>query len=102
MLLPYVMRYHLKVRQAAFARVARLLGEDTSGLSEPQAAERAITAIERLNRAIGIPARLRDLGAKEEQIPEIAEKALAIQRIIRVNPRVPTVPEVIELLHTAY
>ncbi|MEX0979164.1 MAG: iron-containing alcohol dehydrogenase [Pirellulales bacterium] len=102
MLLPWVMRYNLPKRQREFARVAHLLGEDTTGLSEQQAAERAITAIEKLNRAIGIPARLCDLGVKAEQIPEIAEKALAIQRIIRVNPRVPTVPEVIELLKEAY
>lgn len=102
MLLPWVMRYNLPKRQREFARVAELLGEDTAGLSEQQAAERAVTAIETLNRTIGIPARLRDLGAKPEQIPEIAEKALAIQRIIRVNPRVPTVPEVIELLKDAY
>lgn len=102
MLLPYVMRYNLPVRQRAFARVAQLLGEDTAGLSEPQAAERAIRAIEKLNRTIGIPARLRDLGAKREQIPEYAEKSLNITRIVRVNPRVPTVPEVIELLNEAY
>ncbi|MEX0676800.1 MAG: iron-containing alcohol dehydrogenase [Pirellulales bacterium] len=101
-LLPYVMRYNLPARQREFARVAQLLGEDTRGQSEPQAAERAIRAIEALNRAIGIPARLRDLGAKREQIPEFAEKGLKIARIVRCNPRVPTVPEVIELLNEAY
>jgi alcohol dehydrogenase class IV len=102
MLLPWVMRYNLLKREREFARVAQLLGEDTAGLGERQAALKAVTAIEKLNRAIGIPARLRDLGVKSEQIPEIAEKGLAIQRIVRVNPRVPTVPEVIELLHEAY
>ena len=59
-------------------------------------------AIEKLNRAIGIPSRLSELGAKREQIPEFAERALAITRIIRVNPRVPKVAEVIELLNRAY
>ena len=90
MLLPYVMRYNLPGREREFARIAQLLGEDTTGLSEAQAAERAVAAIEKLNRAIGIPARLRELGAKQEQIPEFAEKALGIARLIRVNPRVPT------------
>jgi alcohol dehydrogenase class IV len=102
LLLPYVMRYNLPVRAQALARVAQLLGEDTSGLDERQAAERAVAAIERLNRAIGIPTRLRELGATQEQIPEMAKKALAIQRIIRVNPRVPTLGEMIELLNEAY
>jgi alcohol dehydrogenase class IV len=102
MLLPYVMRYHLSVRQKEFARIAALLGEDTAGLTQAEAAERAIAAIVRLNRAIGIPARLGELGARKEQIPEFAEKALGIARIIRVNPRKPTVSEVVELLNEAY
>jgi alcohol dehydrogenase class IV len=102
MLLPYVMRYNLPYRERELARVAELLGEDTSGLSRRDAAERAIAAIEKLNRRIGIPARLRELGARREQIPEFAEKALKIARIVRVNPRVPTVGEMIELLNEAY
>jgi alcohol dehydrogenase class IV len=102
MLLPHVMRYSLPVREAALARVAELLGEETAGLSQRQAAERAIAAIEKLNRAIGIPARLRDLGVKQEQIPEIAEKGLAITRLVRVSPRVPKTAEIVELLQEAY
>ena len=102
MLLPYVMRYNLPVRTRELARVAQLLGEDTTGLSDSQAAELAIAAVERLNQRIGIPTRLSELGARREQIPEFAEKALGIARIVRVNPRVPTVPEMIELLNAAY
>jgi alcohol dehydrogenase class IV len=102
LLLPHIMRYNLGVRAAALARVAELLGEDTKGLSQSQAAERAVTAIEKLNRKIGIPARLRDLGVRAEQIPEIAEKGLAITRLVRVSPRVPKLPEIVELLQDAY
>jgi len=102
LLLPYVMRYNLPARRREFARIAELLGEDTSGLSEAQAAERAIGAIERLNRTIGIPTRLRELGTRQEQIPEMAQKALGIARLIRVNPRVPNVSDMVQLLNDAY
>lgn len=102
LLLPYVMRYNLPARRRELARVAVLLGENTTGLGEAEAAERAIVAVERLNRAIGIPTRLRELGAKREQIPEFAAKGLAITRLIRVNPRVPKLDEMIELLNGAY
>jgi len=102
MLLPYVMRYNLPVRTPELARIADLLGEDVTGLSVEHAALCAIGAVERLNHAIGIPARLREFGARKEQIPEFAEKALSIARIVRVNPRVPSVPEMIELLNAAY
>ena len=89
-------------REREFARIAQLLGEDTAGLTDAQAAERAVSAIEKLNSKIGIPARLRDLGATREQIPEFAAKALGIKRLVRVNPRVPTVSEMVELLERAY
>lgn len=102
LLLPHVMRYNLPARVRELARVAQLLGEDTSTLSESQAAERAVSTIEKLNQRIGIPARLRDLGARQDQIPEFAQKALGIARLIRVNPRVPTAPDMVQLLNAAY
>src|SRR3979490_768410 len=65
LLLPFVMRYNLPGREKEFAAIARLLGEDVTGLGDPQAAERAIKAVERLRIDIGIPQRLRDLGVRE-------------------------------------
>ena len=63
MLLPYVMRYNMPLRIRELARVADLLGEEVCGLSDEHAALCAIGAVERLNHAIGIPARLRRLGS---------------------------------------
>jgi len=102
MLLPYVMRYNLPARERELARVAELLGADVRGLSQQDAALQAIQAVEQLNRRIGIPARLSELGARREQIPQFAEKALGIARLIRVNPRKPTTAEMVELLENAY
>lgn len=87
LLLPHVMLFNLPTRKPEFARIAEWLGEDVRGLSEDAAAERAVTAVERLQADIGIPRRLRDLGAKQDQLREFAEKAFAIKRILRVNPR---------------
>src|SRR5712691_3142815 len=61
LLLPYVMRFNLPARVPQFAVIAKLLGEDVLGLTEHQAAEQAVTAVERLRDDIGIPKRLRDL-----------------------------------------
>jgi alcohol dehydrogenase class IV len=102
LLLPFVMRYNLAARVDQFARIAELLGEKTAGLSREQAAERAIAAVERLKSAIGIPARLRDLGVKPDQLPLFAEKTFGIKRILRVNPRVPTMAEIEEVFRSAY
>jgi alcohol dehydrogenase class IV len=102
LLLPFAMRYNLWARQREFAAIARLLGEDVSGMDEAAAAERAVTAVEQLRRDIGIPMRLRDLGVKEPQLRPFAEKAFSIQRILRVNPRQPTVEDLEGILRAAF
>ncbi len=102
LLLPYVMRYNLSARPTAFASLARLLGEDVTGLSEAAAADRAIVAVERLRRDIGVPARLRDLGVTEGQLRPFAEKAFGVRRILRVNPRTPTVDDLEGILRAAF
>ncbi len=102
LLLPHVMRYNLPARQEAFANMARLLGEDTAGLTEAQAAVRAVDAVDRLRADIGVPARLRDLGVKEEQLAVFAEKAFALKRILRVNPREVTVESLTGILREAF
>lgn len=102
LLLPHVMRYNLPVRRAAFVSVARLLGENVHGLSEEEAAARAVTAVEKLRDDIGIPRRLRDLGVTEEQLRPFAEKAFAVKRILRVNPRTATLEDMEKILREAY
>jgi alcohol dehydrogenase class IV len=102
LLLPFVMRFNLKARPKEFAAIARWLGEDVTGLPEMQAAERAIVAVEKLRKDIGIPTRLRDLGVKEDQLRPFAEKAFGIRRILRVNPLPVTVDDLQGILQAAW
>ncbi len=88
------MRFNLPARRPEFATIARLLGEDTAGLDEDEAARRAVAAVERLRADVGIPQRLRDLGVGEAQLRPFAERAFGIKRILRVNPRPVTVEDV--------
>ncbi|MSR54223.1 MAG: iron-containing alcohol dehydrogenase [Gemmataceae bacterium] len=102
LLLPYVMRYNMPIREEAFGHIAELLGTDTTGEFEAGAAEAAIKAVEDLRRDIGIPTRLRDLGVKEEMLPTFAEKAFSFKRLMRVNPRYPTQAEIEQVYREAY
>lgn len=102
LLLPYVMRFNLPARKAAFARVAKLLGCQVQGLETDAAAAQAVEAVEKLRERIGIPRRLRDLGVEETQLPTFADKAFAVKRILRVNPRMPSRDEVLEIYRTAW
>ena len=43
--------------------------------------------IKELNAACGIPASLKEVGVKEEDIPQLVSEALKIQRLLKNNPR---------------
>ena len=102
LLLPYVMRFNLPVRKRAFAAVARLLGEDVDGIDEGEAAVRAVAAVERLRSDVGVPGRLREIGVRGDQLRGFAEKAFAIKRLLRVNPRPATAEDLEGILQSAY
>ncbi len=101
LLLPYVMRFNLAVRAREFARIAELLGADTRGRDDLAAAELAIRQVDNLKRDTGIPARLRDIGATQEQLAGFAEKSFAIKRLVQLNPRPPSQADLLGILHEA-
>ena len=86
-LLPYVMEFNRGADPITFATVAAMLGEEIEGMSEDEAAAAGVAAVERLKAEIGIPARLRDVGVSEDQLPGFAEIASGLIRILRVNTR---------------
>ncbi|HEX3148402.1 MAG TPA: iron-containing alcohol dehydrogenase [Gemmataceae bacterium] len=102
LLLPFVMRYNSAARQEEFGYIAELLGDDTTGESESEAADEAISAVERLKKDIGIPVRLRDIGVKETMLASFAEKAFSFKRLMRVNPRYPTQAEIEAIYRAAW
>lgn len=102
LLLPYVMRFNLPVRQTAIARLAPLLGVNVAGLNEYEQALAAINAVEQLRRDIGIPERIRDLGGSEDQLPAFAAKSFAIKRLMSLSPRPVTEADLLEILQAAF
>lgn len=96
LLLPHVMRFNMPGRERDMVEIARLLGH---GELEPAA---AIDSVAALAAEIGIPQRLRDLGARQDMLAPMAEKTLAMTRILRVNPRQPTVGDLMAILQSAY
>jgi alcohol dehydrogenase class IV len=96
------MRYNLPARVGAMARLAFLLGAEVASSDPTVLAEAAIAAVEQLRADIGIPRRLRDLGVTAEMLPGFAEKAFAIKRLMRVNPRMPTQEDILAIYRSAY
>jgi alcohol dehydrogenase class IV len=103
LLLPFVMDFNRPKRVAAFAEVARLLGEDVTGMSDEAAAMSAIETVSLLRYDIGVPTRLRDVGVTEDMLPGFAAKAFAIKRLMRVNPRMPqNEGEILDIYRAAF
>lgn len=102
LLLPYVLMEYLGARDAELAQIALWLGVDISGLSQPEAATKAIDTIIALRKQIGIPHRLQDIGFPREKIVETAAKAVAVERIMRVNPVRLGLEECVRILENAW
>lgn len=75
-LLPHVETFNIETSAARLRDVAHAMGVDVSKLDAKDGAEACIAAIRALSKDVGIPAGLKDLGAKEEDIPVLATNAL--------------------------
>ncbi|RJP74135.1 MAG: iron-containing alcohol dehydrogenase [Candidatus Abyssobacteria bacterium SURF_17] len=81
-----VMKFNRDRSAAKYARIAQCFGIDVNGLSELEAADKAIEAVADLNRRIGIPRSLAHVGVTEEQLSVLARSAVA-DTCHRTNPR---------------
>lgn len=53
-------------------------------------------------RGFGIPGRLREIGVTPEQLPGFAEKSIAIERLVQLNPRPPAREDLLAILQEAF
>ena len=58
------------------ARLARIMGIDTLGMDDDQAARAAADVVESTYREVGLPLRLRDVGVPKEEIQLIAKDSM--------------------------
>lgn len=101
LLLPYVMEFNYPSAPAKYAQVAIALG------CEPQAsdmltAKAGIAKIEELVAQCNIPARLRDVEIPQTAIPEMAQNAMKITRLLKNNPREVTYNDAVDIYNAAY
>lgn len=102
LLLPYVMEYNVHTVPEKMEAIARSFHLDTEGMTTSEAGREASKAILELLQIIGLPVKLSQLNIDKDDLPEIAEQALPIERLIRNNPRVPTKESLLELLRLSY
>ncbi|MCR6699478.1 iron-containing alcohol dehydrogenase [Escherichia coli] len=101
MLLPHVERYNMLSNPKKFADIAEFMGENISGLSVMEAAEKAINAMFRLSEDVGIPKSLKEMGVKQEDFEHMAELALLDGNAFS-NPRKGNAKDIINIFKAAY
>jgi alcohol dehydrogenase class IV len=86
LLLPYVMEYNISACPCKYAAIAIALGckQEESDITT---AGSGVKRIKQLILDCGLPLRLRDVGVQLGAIPQMAEDAMKIQRLLKNNPR---------------
>lgn len=100
-LLPYVMRYNGEVCPDRFVDMGRAFGLDMNGVTGMDAVMKVVNAIQELNQKLSIPAHLKEVGVKEEDIPMLSEKAMN-DVCTGGNPRETSVADIEKIYREAF
>jgi alcohol dehydrogenase class IV len=100
LVLPAVMEFNRAAAGARLARAAIAMGEDGRA-SDPDLAAAAVARVRRLSAELGLPARLRDAGVVEADLPRIAAKAFQ-DASHQTNPRPCTEADLLGLARASW
>lgn len=100
-LLPYVMEFNLPACPGRMKEIAEALGEDTRGLSEEEGGKKAIAAILRMNRSMGIPSNIKDLGVSLDWLPKLVEDSMRSGNVL-INPRLTGPDDIRRIIENAF
>jgi alcohol dehydrogenase class IV len=101
MMFPHVMEFNFIANLEKYATIARVLGEEVEGLSLREAAEASVHAVQTLCEDVGVPTTLRELGIDPSAIPELAEAAFQMKRLLDINPRRMTLRDIVSIYERA-
>jgi alcohol dehydrogenase len=101
-ILPHALRFNVHATAPQLAEAAGVMGLTDADRDDFAAAEAIIDAVEGLIRGMNLPARLRDTGVKEADLPMLARLALE-SRAVQDNPRpVTDISEIESILRAAW
>lgn len=101
-LLPYVMEFNKDYTGEKFREIARAMGvKGVDDMSQEEYRAAAINAVKQLSLDVNIPQTLKEIGVKEEDLPALAQAAMA-DVCTGGNPRPCTYDLVLEVYKTAF
>lgn len=96
-ILPTVMEYNAPATGEKYREIARAMGvAGVDAMSEAEYRKAAVDAVRALSKDVGIPAKLSDVGVKEEDVQFLSESALA-DACTPGNPKDTSVEEIAAL-----
>jgi len=101
LLLPYVLKYNGVVCKERFKNMAITIGLDVNEKSEDEIVKMVVDAVADLAEKVNIPKTLREIGAKEEDLPWLANQAYN-DVCTGGNPRKTSVEEILEIYKEVY
>lgn len=99
-LLPHVMEFNMMACAEKYRQVAEAFGEGVTGISKLAAAEKAVYAVRRLVRDIGLPETLSVMGLSADIIPGLSVNALKDACIV-TNPRDADIEDIADIYRKA-
>jgi len=98
LVLPHVLRFNAPAASGAYAELAAIVFPHRAGAE----AENFADALAELAAACGLPSRLRDVGARRDQLDLLAGHAMKQQRLLVNNPRPLTLADARAIYEAAY
>ena len=91
LLLPHVMRFNASACQERYKPIAEALG-----------ANDAVLAVEELSQEVGTARKLREFDVREGDLPRMAKSAMAVERLLKNNPREVTEADALNVYKAAW
>ncbi|WP_413525529.1 iron-containing alcohol dehydrogenase, partial [Photobacterium phosphoreum] len=95
-LLAEVSRFNAKQVPERFVDIAKAMGIDTAAMTQEQAVNAALEAIDALSEKVGTKQRLADLGVTEDKLAFMAQNALN-DACSLTNPRTASLEEIVNI-----
>jgi alcohol dehydrogenase class IV len=99
--MPEVMEFNRMSAPEKFKKIAIAMGENVKGLSLREASMKSIDAVKNLIDDLEMPKNLKNLGVKEDDLPEIAKKALETVEL-EGNPRKTSYEDLLSIVKKCY
>jgi alcohol dehydrogenase class IV len=102
LMLPHVLAFNLEGNPELYAPLAEAILPEKSGCSSAEASRFFVQEMKNLGAEVGLPLRLRDANVPESALADMAADAIKIERLLRNNPRVVTLDDVLNLYRQAW